>query len=115
MEKLDPFATETIQLYVPLEMGERRVTKLSLKPPVFGDLLRTDKHPAGSHAADLALLSALSGEPEEILKKLVPEDTAVCRIALSRAYQRFFSAINLFEEKEDERTDPPGAERPPTM
>jgi hypothetical protein len=113
---IDPFAMETITLYVPITMGERTVKQLILRPPKYGDLLRADKYPPESHRADIALLSALSGESEELLANLIPEDVAICRVVLLRTYQRFFGGINLFEQREEDRgkkENPTGAGTPP--
>jgi hypothetical protein len=102
----NPFKTETVVLRAPLKLGDHEVVRLMIRPPKFGDLIRTDKYPHLSHSADRALLSALTGEPEEVLNELVPEDWADCRVVLERAYKRFWGEIDLFEKQ--------GAEENPT-
>ena len=111
-KRIDPFATETIELRVPITAGERTVKTLTFKVPKLRDLLGMDKYPEGSVAASRALLSALTGEPEIILDDLCPEDWADCLVILSRTYQRFIGLINLFD-KEDETADPTMAGQPP--
>jgi hypothetical protein len=111
---IDPFATETIVLRVPLKVGERTVTQLHVRPPKVKDLLRTDTHRGNTVGYALAFLSALTGEPEIILGEIVPEDWADCLVALDRAALRFRGELNLFDKKE-EPENPTKAGRPPEI
>jgi hypothetical protein len=105
----EPFEPEVIKLRVPIKAKERTVETLTLQPPKFKDLIRTDAHPFGSHAADRALLSSLTGEPEILLDELAPEDVADIRVSLSQVYNRFFGLENVLDGQEKE-----GAENPTT-
>ncbi|MDR1316540.1 MAG: phage tail assembly protein [Spirochaetales bacterium] len=109
---IDPFATETIVLRVPLRAGERTSVQLTVRPPKLKDLIRADAYPGNSVAYARALLSSLTGEPEIILDEIVPEDWADCLVVLNRAAQRFRGEINLFDQKE-EPENPTGAAGPP--
>jgi hypothetical protein len=106
---------EVFTLRVPLKKGEVEYTKLTLKPPVLRDILRTDGHdPAGVGYAR-ALLSALSGVPETLLDELVPEDWADLRLILARTNMRFMGLLNLLDKKEEKAADPTkaGEDTPP--
>jgi hypothetical protein len=103
-KKIDPFATETVTLRVPITLGERTVEELHFKPPKVKDALRTDKYEDGTVAAALALMSSLTGEPESLLAELVPEDFADCAVILARTNMRFLGQINLFKQKEENPT-----------
>jgi hypothetical protein len=109
-KKIDPFATETITLRVPLTLGELSVKQLHFKPPKVKDAMRTDKYDDGTLAAAIALMSSLTGEPESLLAEMVPEDFADCAVILARTNKRFMGEINLFEEHKE---DPTTAARTP--
>jgi len=111
MARIDPFATETVKLRVPLALGERTVAELHFKPPKLKDALRTDRYEDGTVAAAVALMSSLTGEPESLLGEMIPEDFADCAVILSRTNMRFMGQINLFEQKEENPTA--AAKRPP--
>ncbi|MDR2923514.1 MAG: phage tail assembly protein [Treponema sp.] len=108
---IDPFATETITLRVPLTLGERTVEELHFKPPKVKDAIRTDKYEDGTVAAAVALMSSLTGEPEALLAEMIPEDFADCAVILARTNMRFMAKINLFEGQEKDPTT--AAQTPP--
>jgi hypothetical protein len=111
--KLDPFATETVALYVPVTAGERTVAELCFRPPVFKDLLAAGRYPEGSIPFTGALISSLTGEPEIIINQLVPEDYAKAVVLADRSYQRFCGRIDLFRQKdESENPTMPGKVTP---
>jgi len=111
MAKIDPFATETVKLRVPLTLGERTVEVLHFKPPKLKDALRTDRYEDGTVAAAVALMSSLTGEPESLLGEMIPEDFADCAVILARTNMRFVGQINLFEQEEENPTA--AAKEPP--
>ena len=111
-KRIDPFATETIKLRVPVTVGERTVTELTFKVPKPKHLLRIDSYPERSIAAAMALMSALTGESETIIGELFAEDWADCMVITNRSYQRFTGDINLFDKK-DGAEDPTKAGTPP--
>jgi hypothetical protein len=100
-KKIDPLKTETIQLRVPLTLGEVTINTLNFRPPKVKDSLRTDKYENGTMAAAVALMSSLTGQPESLLGEMVPEDFADCAVILARTNMRFMGQINLFKEQED--------------
>jgi hypothetical protein len=103
-KKIDPFATETVTLRVPLTLGERTVAELRFKPPKVKDALRTDKYENGTVAAAIALMSSLTEEPESLLMEMIPEDFADCAVILARTNMRFMGQINLFEQQKENPT-----------
>ena len=111
MAKINPFATETVTLRVPLTLGERTINKLHFKPPKLKDAMRTDGYEDGSVGAAIALMSSLTGEPESLLAEMIPEDFADCAVILGRTNLRFMGKINLFDQKNENPT--PAAETPP--
>jgi hypothetical protein len=96
---IDPFATEVVTLRIPVTAGERTVETLSFHPPVTGDLLAAGKYQEQSIPFYFELMKSLTGEPEIILRKIIPEDFADCMVIVSRAYQRYCGNINVFDKK----------------
>jgi hypothetical protein len=109
----DPFKPTVIELRVPVEAKELKVTQLTLQPPTLKDLVATDGDEYGSHGADVSLLSSLSGIPQIALEKLVPEDWADIRVVLAQTYNRFFGIENLLDKK-DAGKEEGDAENPTT-
>jgi hypothetical protein len=97
---IDPFATEVIKLRVPVTVGERTVKELSFPPPDTGNLLDAGKYQEASIPFYFELMKSLTGEPELILRKIVPEDLADCMVIINRTYQRYCGIINLFDQKD---------------
>ena len=77
-------------LKTPVTVGERTVEVLKFHRPKVRDFLRTDGHSMDSIAADQALCSSLTGEPEIIIQAIDIEDWAVIRIELKRVWFNFF-------------------------
>ena len=98
---------EKIVLKHPVTVGERTVTELTLQDPKVRHLKRTDGHELNSIAADVALLSALSGEPELVIDQIDLKDWAVLRIHLQRIYFVFFGVDpDKTPQSEGEPKDP---------
>lgn len=74
----------------PASLGERTITELNLQEPRVEHMVRTDGKDISSVGADIALLSALSGEPESLLAKIHLEDWAEIRGVLQKVYAIFF-------------------------
>jgi hypothetical protein len=106
---MGPFEKETVKLLSPVTVGEHFVDQLIFNPPVVKDLFYAgSQYPEGSIPFTLCLISSLTGEPENVLEKLVPEDWANAVVIANRTYQRFCGHINLF--KQDKKKNPtPGA------
>jgi hypothetical protein len=100
---------EVFTLRVPIRKGEVEYTKLTLKPPVLRDIIRTDGHDPNSIGYARALLSSLSGVPEALLDQIVPEDWADLRLILARTNMRYMGLVNLLDKKEDDETGDPTA------
>jgi hypothetical protein len=103
----DPFEPEVFKLRVPIRKGEVEYTTLTLKPPLLRDIIRTDGHDPNSVAYARALLSSLSGVPEAVLDKLVPEDWADLRLILALTNMRFMGQVNLLDKKDEDETEDP--------
>ena len=97
-DKTDPFRPETFRLRVPLRKGEVAIEELVLQPPVLKDVLRTDGHHPESVAYGIALLSSMTGVPESVLGRIVPEDWADLRLVLSQSNLRFMGPVNLLDK-----------------
>jgi len=113
----DPFAPEIVRLRRPLRSGDAEVREISLRPPEARDILRTDDRPEGTFGYAVALLSSLSGLPETLLDRMIPEDWAAAAGSLERTHLRFAGAINAVDGKGVGGEDPPAAEAdtpPPT-
>ena len=106
MAKIDPFASETVKLRVPLVGKEVTVTELKFRPPTVNDAMATDGCGNGTVAAALALMESMTGVSGYLLQKMVPEDFADCAVILARTNLRFQGQINLFEGRDG---DPPEA------
>jgi hypothetical protein len=102
----DPFEPVVFKLRIPIRKGEVEFGQLTLRPPVLGDALRTDGHAPDSIGYAVALLSALSGVPEAVLHRIVPEDWADLRLILALTNMRFMGQVNLLDKKGDEAADP---------
>jgi hypothetical protein len=111
---MEPFDSETIELYQPVTMGEHTAARLVFRAPRVKDLLYAgSKYPEGTIPFTLCLISSLTGEPEQIIERLVPEDWANAVVVADRTYQRFCGHINLFEKKKDATENPTMAGTPP--
>jgi hypothetical protein len=98
---MDPFASESIKLYKPISVGEHFVEELTFRSPVVKDILYAgSRYSEGTIPFTVCLMSTLSGEPESVLEKMVPEDWANAVVIVDRSYQRFCGHINLFKKEE---------------
>jgi len=99
--------TTTITLRKPAKKGEREIFELVFQEPEVGHMLATDKYDNNTYAADVALASALTGEPEEIIKKLSPEDWVEVRKHLAMVWARFYGIDpEKLKEKAEESGHP---------
>lgn len=99
---------KVVYLTRPVTLGERTVSELHFKEPTLMHMMRTDGHKMSDISADAELVSALTGEPVEILKHIHIEDWAKIRPQLEDIYAVFFG----FKEKLGESKD--GEEKNPT-
>jgi hypothetical protein len=110
---LNPFETETIKLYEPITVGEHFVDTLSFRAPVAKDIIFAGtRYPEATIPFTACMISSLTGEPENVIEKLVPEDWANAVVIADRSYQRFCGHINLFDIK-DKPENPTMAGTPP--
>jgi len=96
----------TIYLKHAVTLGERTITELTLQEPTVMHMMRTDAHELNTVSADVALLSALSGESEEILKRIHIEDWALIRYELAKIYAVFFGVKGSAEKKTEAPSSP---------
>ena len=95
---------KTIYLKYPVVLGERTVSELTLAQPKLKHFMRTDGHAAEDIAADVALLSGLTGESESLLQEIDPRDWANIRYDLQKIYAVFFGLKADYEDSSDEAT-----------
>lgn len=81
---------KTIRLKKTATLGERTIEELNIARPKTRDFLRTDGHNIEGVGADVALLSSLTGEPEELICEIDYEDWAIIRIELQKIWLRYF-------------------------
>jgi hypothetical protein len=107
---MGPFDKETVKLLSPVAVGEHFVEHLVFNSPVVKDLFYAgSQYPEGSIPFTVCLISSLTGEPENVIEKLVPEDWANAVIIANRTYQRFCGHINLFNQEDKKKNPTPGA------
>lgn len=90
-----------MEIYIlkkPATKGERTIKQLEIARPKVAHFARTDGHPTDSIAADRALLSALTGEPELLLDEIDIEDWANIRQILERIWLQFFNIKPVYSE-----------------
>lgn len=104
----------TIKLLHTATKGERTISELVFQKPKIKHFLALDAYPQGSLAGDIALTSALTGEPEILIGELDPEDWPKVRAYLSILADIFFGVPKAASERalrEDPTTA--GPETPP--
>ncbi len=91
---------EKLTLKVPVTKGERTISELKFADAKVRHMMATDgfKDKAG-YGADVALTSALTGEPEGIIGEIGPEDWPRVREVLVKVYASFMG-LSLDELKE---------------
>ena len=104
---------EDIYLKHPVSLGERTVSELHFQEPCLLHMMRTDGHNINDVGADIALLSALTGEPEEIIKNIHIEDWAPIRYELQKIYAVFFGVKESLEAENKEKNPTQAADLPP--
>lgn len=92
--------TTTIKLQNPAQKGEREITELTFTEPKVKHLLAGDRYKDGSHHQDVAIVSALTGEPETLIGEIYPEDWAKIRRHINETMRGFF----VVDEPEDPTT-----------
>ena len=75
---------EKIELRKPISFdgGREELCELEFREPTVGDLLKADAYESNSYGEELALLAALTGQPEALLKRMSVEDFGRCRTVL---------------------------------
>ena len=104
---------EDIYLKHPVTLGDRKVTELHFQEPCLMHMMRTDGHDINDVGADIALVSALTGEPEDIIKKIHIEDWPPIRYNLQKIYAVFFGVKESLEGKTQEENPTQAADLPP--
>ncbi|MDR1585942.1 MAG: phage tail assembly protein [Treponema sp.] len=81
---------KTFTLEHPVTVGEHTVTELRLQIPKLKHMKMTDGRGLDTVGADIALASALSGEPENVIEQIDLKDWPPIRTHLQRIYFDFF-------------------------
>lgn len=87
----------------PVTVGELTLTELTLARPTIRDFVAVGEHLYGTAGADAALLSSLSGQPENVIGKLDIEDGALLRTYVGRIWVSWFTGTPF----EENPTPPP--------
>lgn len=81
---------KTIRLKTPVTLGERTIEELNIARPKTRDLLRLDVHAGRQWASEIALLSSLTGEPEELLYEIDHADYPLIHTQMQMLWQTYF-------------------------
>jgi hypothetical protein len=101
---------KTIQLKHPFKSGELEVTKITIQRPKTKDFIAVGTNPTESAAADVALLSSLSGLPETVIAQIDIDDWSVLRFEIARVWASYFTS----KEYEENPTKAEDTETPQT-
>ncbi|MEL3907909.1 MAG: phage tail assembly protein [Treponemataceae bacterium] len=97
---------DDVYLKHPVTLGERTVTELHFQEPSVMHMMRTDGHDINNVGADVELVSALTGEPAEIIKRIHIEDWPSIRYKLQNIYAVFFGLKPTLAEKSKDNKNP---------
>jgi hypothetical protein len=78
----------------PVTVGEYTCSELRLKRPKTKDFIAVGTNPLGTVAADAALLSSITGEPEIVIERLDIDDLAKLRYECSRVWAAYFDTTD---------------------
>ncbi|GMO48524.1 MAG: hypothetical protein Pg6C_11080 [Treponemataceae bacterium] len=78
----------------PVTVGEHTCTELRLKRPKTKDFIAVGTNPLGTVAADVALLSSITGEPEIVIEQIDIDDFAKLRYECSRVWAAYFDTTD---------------------
>jgi hypothetical protein len=81
-------------LKYPVTVGEHTCTELRLQRPKTKDFIAIGTHLVGTVAAETALLSSITGEPEIVISQLDIDDWAKLRYEIARIWEAYFDASN---------------------
>lgn len=96
--------TDVIVLREPVTMGQRTIDRLEFREPKLRDLITIDQYGDGTVAGNRVFASALTGESENLLDELCPEDWADCRVVIGKALQRFTGLVDTYAGKKENPT-----------
>jgi len=101
---------EKIKLSMPVTVGERTIVELTFADPKVRHIMAVDGHDPESTAAAVALVAALTGESELLIRELWPEDWRIVHPKAQAVYSSFF--VLPAKEKGEQGDPPPAAEQP---
>lgn len=84
---------KTIVLTQTVRKGEREISELVFQEPKVRHLLALDGKENRAHEMDVAFVSALTGEPEALIKEVSLKDWATIRSFLLTIYQDVFASF----------------------
>ncbi|AEM20731.1 hypothetical protein Bint_0095 [Brachyspira intermedia PWS/A] len=92
-----------INLKYPITQGERTVTSLILpKNVLVRHIMAGDPYPQNTVSREVAMLSAMTGEPEIILQNMEITDWVICQAKLNELIN---NSISNTEEKDNKKND----------
>lgn len=90
-----------INLKYPITQGERTITSLILpKNVLVRHIIAGDPYPQNTVAREVAMLSAMTGEPEIILQNMEITDWVICQSKLNELIN---NSISNTEEKDNKK------------
>jgi hypothetical protein len=104
---------KTFVLKHPFKVGELEVAKVTIQRPKTKDFIAVGMNPAGSVAADAALLASLTSLPENVIDQIDIDDLSVLRFEVVRIWDSYFSSKPYVENPTiAEQTETPQDETP---
>ncbi|MDR0322359.1 MAG: phage tail assembly protein [Treponema sp.] len=95
----------------PFKVGELEVTEVIIQRPKTKDFIAVGMNPAGSVAADAALLSSITGLPGTVIDQIDIDDLSVIQYEVSRIWDCYFSTKPYVENPTNaEETETPQRE-----
>lgn len=92
-----------INLKYPITQGERTVTSLILpKNVLVRHIMAGDPYPQNTVSREVAMLSAMTGEPEIILQNMEITDWVICQAKLNELIN---NSISNTEEKDNKKNN----------
>ena len=94
----------TIYLKHPAALGERSITELTLQNPTVQHMIAGDKYPRGSHEYECAVMAAMTGVPEIVIREMDYEDFIHADAVMGQRFNTFYEVQRALTE-----SDPPKA------
>ena len=81
----------------PFKVGELDVSKITIQRPKMKDFIAVGTNSTQSAASDAALLSSLSGFPENVIAQIDIDDLSILRFYVTRIWDTYFTGKPYIE------------------